>query len=158
MKGCLESKIHYNYSDLATWTIRYCILAHLPCPEGLELRKVNAALESCSPNPRMAENGHCCRRCLNGNLAVRICLPFLFFVDEFGLYRNMYRSLLGIYWIPARLLTPNRQKREAVFTTTLWPYAVNLTVVIPTLRPSWSALDRGIQVKLDGDEMPLLPL
>ncbi|ELR08630.1 hypothetical protein GMDG_08648 [Pseudogymnoascus destructans 20631-21] len=28
-------------------------------------------------------------------------LPLIMFIDDFGLYRNMYRSITGIYMMPA---------------------------------------------------------
>lgn len=32
-----------------------------------------------------------------------LSLPFFLFIDGFGLYRNMYKSLMGIYAIPTNL-------------------------------------------------------
>jgi hypothetical protein len=79
-----------------------------------------------------------------------ISLPFMCFIDEFGLYRNMYRSLLGIYWIPAGFSASDRQRRQNVYTLTLGPHGANFDDVIAALRPSLARLDEGLPLIVNG--------
>ncbi|KAI1822541.1 hypothetical protein F4861DRAFT_540927 [Xylaria intraflava] len=55
-----------------------------------------------------------------------ISLPFQMFIDAFGLYRNMYRSLLGVYLTPEFFAPELRSKRSNIFPLTLGPHGADL--------------------------------
>lgn len=72
-------------------------------------------------------------------------LPLLTFIDAFGLYRNLYRSLIGIYFIIAALSTRKRDRRANVFPLTLGLYRSNFTDVVEAIK-LLVILDRGVEV------------
>ncbi len=84
-----------------------------------------------------------------------ISVPLLCFMDAFGLYRNMYRSLLGIYFILAGLSVTERKRRANVFILTLGPHASELKHICEVLKPGLEQLDRGIEVMINGEEKVL---
>ena len=51
-----------------------------------------------------------------------ISLPFLIFLDGFGIFRNNFRTLLAFYLTPANLSFEDRRKVANVFTLALGPY------------------------------------
>ena len=80
-----------------------------------------------------------------------ISLPLMIFIDGFGLYRNMYRSLMGIYLINAAFSFQERNRRVNVFPLTLGPHGSNLSDVIKAIGPLMSQLDRGLEVMINGE-------
>jgi hypothetical protein len=56
------------------------------------------------------------------------------FIDGFGLYRNAYRSIMGIYLIPAALSFQERARRANVFPLTLGPHGSNFADVIGAMK------------------------
>lgn len=81
-----------------------------------------------------------------------LSVPLLTFIDAFGLYRNMYRSLMGIYVTMAGLSWRERKRRANVLPLTLGPHASDFTDVIKILEPGLAALDRGLKVDINGVE------
>ena len=63
-----------------------------------------------------------------------LCIPLLTFIDAFGLYRNMYRSLMGIYATIAALNWRERRRRANVLPLALGPHATNFADVIKVLK------------------------
>jgi hypothetical protein len=84
-----------------------------------------------------------------------LSFPYQLFIDGFGLYRNMYRSLIGIYIIPACLDAIERAKRNNVYPITLGPHGSNLADVISTLK-RLSQLDYGIETEIHGKKTKLV--
>lgn len=80
-------------------------------------------------------------------LEARRCfsLPYQLFIDGFGLYRNMYRSVMGIYLIPAGLSSAGRAKSCNLYTITLGPHGTNFEDVIASLT-QLNDLDKGLSV------------
>lgn len=76
-------------------------------------------------------------------------LPLLSFINTFGLYRNAYRSLIGMYYIPASMNTRKRTRRANCFTLTLGPYRSNFPDVVKALS-LLVGLDRSIEVQMLG--------
>lgn len=72
-------------------------------------------------------------------------LPLITFIDAFGLYRNSYRLLIGIYFIIAALNIRKRDRRANVFPLTLSPYSSNFADVVKAIK-LLSILDRGVEV------------
>ncbi len=58
------------------------------------------------------------------------------FLDVFGLYRNIYRALIGVYFILAGLSIVERNRTINVISLTLSPYSSNIDDVVNTIRPS----------------------
>ncbi|KAI1819025.1 hypothetical protein F4861DRAFT_534789 [Xylaria intraflava] len=81
-----------------------------------------------------------------------VSLPLHMFVDAFGLYRNMYRSIEGIYFIPQFFDTAIRNRRSSVITATLGPYGANRADVLQTLAHT-NRLDRGTRLTVNGKEV-----
>jgi hypothetical protein len=81
--------------------------------------------------------------------------PVLLFIDAFGLYRNMYRSLTAIYVMPASLCISERQKSINAHTLTLGPHGSNLNDVVNSLRTGIEALDRGCILDVNGVKQPV---
>lgn len=82
-------------------------------------------------------------------------LPLITFIDTFGLYRNSYRSLIGIYFIIVVMNSRERNRRANIFPLTLSLYSSNFADVIDTIRLLVS-LDRGIEVLILGQGLVLL--
>nr|KMM66395.1 hypothetical protein CPAG_02734 [Coccidioides posadasii RMSCC 3488] len=80
-----------------------------------------------------------------------ISLPYQLFIDGFGLYRNMYRSLMGFYMIPAGMKSTERAKRNNVYTITFGPHGTNFPDVIEALEPGLALLDKGIDVDIPSE-------
>ena len=76
-----------------------------------------------------------------------LSLPYLLFLDGFGLYRNSYRSLMGVYLIPASFSSSERMRRVNVFPITLGPHGSNLNDVLDTLS-TLRDIDKGVVLDL----------
>jgi hypothetical protein len=81
-----------------------------------------------------------------------ISIPLLIFIDGFGVYRNSYRTLMGIYVIPAGLSAKERSRRANVFPIALGPHGSNFDEVIEALA-SLRPLDKGINTTLNGEDI-----
>jgi len=62
-----------------------------------------------------------------------IAAPFLLFMDGFGLYRNMYRALMGVYMILAGLSFIERPRPSNVVPLTLDPHGADMEDIVSTL-------------------------
>lgn len=82
-------------------------------------------------------------------------LLLITFIDTFGLYRNSYRSLIGIYFILAALDIYERNRRVNVSPLILGPYSSNFADIIEAIR-LLSVLDKGIKVYIPGEGRVLL--
>lgn len=71
-----------------------------------------------------------------------ISLPLFIFIDGFGLYRNMYRSLMGVYIIPASFSSLERNRWANILPLTLGPHGSNFTDVVKAMRALYT-LDDG---------------
>lgn len=80
---------------------------------------------------------------------IEIVLVLLqFFIDTFGLYRNIYRLLIGYYLFNATLNNKDRNRRANIILLTLGPYSYNLLAVIKAISPILAVLDTSIKIKL----------
>ena len=80
-----------------------------------------------------------------------ISFPYLLFIDDFGIHRNMYRALKAFYLIPACLSYEERRKIANVFTLTLGPHGANLTDVIEAFGRPIRQMDRGMEMTINGE-------
>jgi hypothetical protein len=76
-----------------------------------------------------------------------LSVPLFTFIDGFGLYRNSYRSLMGIYLLIAAFGFEERNRRANVFPVTLGPHGSNFNEVINCLT-GLRELDRGVSLPL----------
>ncbi|KAL9593508.1 MAG: hypothetical protein Q9219_007519 [cf. Caloplaca sp. 3 TL-2023] len=83
-----------------------------------------------------------------------LSVPVLTFIDAFGLYRNMYRSLMGVYCTIANLNWRERKRRANVLPLTLGPHGSNFGDVIRTLQPALEQLAEGVPMLLNDNEEP----
>jgi len=88
------------------------------------------------------------RRKMEDSESILSC-PILVFIDGFGLYRNSYRSLIGVYLIPAGLTSKERHRQANIFPITLSPHGSNFDDAVRALQ-SLGALDMGVEVTIDG--------
>jgi putative Mn2+ efflux pump MntP len=72
------------------------------------------------------------------------------FIDRFGLYRNIYRSLIGFYLLNGLLSNQERNRRINVIPLILGPYRSNIAAVIAAISLSMSALDTGVELEISG--------
>lgn len=79
-----------------------------------------------------------------------VSLPLIIFLDGFGLYRNMYRSLMGYYAINGAFSIQDRAKRTNVIPLTLGPHGSNISAVIDAIGPALRELDSGVQMIIKG--------
>lgn len=88
------------------------------------------------------------RRKSNDADSILTC-PILVFIDGFGLYRNSYRSLVGVYLIPAGLTNKKRHRQANIFPLTLSPHGSNFNDTVRALQ-SLGKLDMGAEVMVNG--------
>lgn len=74
-------------------------------------------------------------------------LPLLTFINAFGLYRNLYRSLIGIYFIIIVLSTRKCDRRANIFPLILGLYRSNFADIVEAIK-LLAILDRGIKVHI----------
>ena len=79
-------------------------------------------------------------------------LPTIDFIDAFGLYRNMYRALLGVYSMPACLQQPYRRQQRFHATVTLGPFGASLNQVVDAIGPGLKTMYAGIDLVLGGED------
>jgi hypothetical protein len=85
----------------------------------------------------------------DGGLVVQ-SIPLVVFIDGFGLYRNMYRSLMGVYLLNGSLSNQERNRRINVIPLILGPHGSNMAAVVDAIGPSMSALDAGVEMDIGG--------
>lgn len=78
-------------------------------------------------------------------------LPYLLFIDDFGIHRNMYRALKAFYLIPACLSYEERRKVENVFTLTLGPHGATIDAVVGAFSRSIRQMDCGLEMTINGE-------
>lgn len=76
-------------------------------------------------------------------------LPMKIFIDAFGLYRNMYRSILGVYALLAFLPDHIANRQSSVIPITLTPFASEDADTLSDI-PGLAELDRGCHVTING--------
>ncbi|KAF7532596.1 hypothetical protein G7054_g7828 [Neopestalotiopsis clavispora] len=60
--------------------------------------------------------------------------PYICFIDGFGVYRNSYRTLMGIYITPAGLSSTERNRPGNIFPLALGPHASEFSDVLKALK------------------------
>ncbi|PYH97238.1 hypothetical protein BO71DRAFT_142846 [Aspergillus ellipticus CBS 707.79] len=77
-------------------------------------------------------------------------IPFLLFIDDFGVHRNMYKALKAFYLTPAGLTYRERRYLDNSFTLTLGPYGAKMEDSIQVFKKEIWTLSQGIYVYLYG--------
>lgn len=76
-------------------------------------------------------------------------LPYLSFIDGFGAFWSMYRTIIGIYHPLCCLTAQERERCANVFPLTLSPHGSNLAEVIAVFK-QLTELDAGVDVLVNG--------
>lgn len=71
--------------------------------------------------------------------------PLIIFINMFGLYCNLYRLLIGIYFILVLLSSRERDRRANVFPLTLGLYGLNFVDIVEVIK-LLTVLDRSVKV------------
>lgn len=80
-----------------------------------------------------------------------VSFPMLTFIDGFGVYRNSYRTLMGLYFTPAALTADERLRPGSIFPLVLGPHASDFGDVIASLK-TMAYADRGIVEEINGQD------
>ncbi|KAF8432284.1 hypothetical protein BGX38DRAFT_1042149, partial [Terfezia claveryi] len=75
-------------------------------------------------------------------------LLYTTFLDGFGLYRNSYHSLAGVYITPSNLPLHLREKIQNIFVLMLGPFGSNETDISAALQPDCTRMDKGTTIRL----------
>ncbi|KAF8431551.1 hypothetical protein BGX38DRAFT_1103711, partial [Terfezia claveryi] len=75
-------------------------------------------------------------------------LPYTTFLDGFGLYRNSYHSLAGVYITPSNLPLHLREKIQNIFVLILGPFRSNKSDISAALQPDCTRMDKGTTIRL----------
>lgn len=79
-----------------------------------------------------------------------LSLPFLLFIDDFGVHRNMYRAIKAFYAIPAGLGYNERRKLSNTYVLTLGPHGADPQTTIASFNKQLEELDRGSVINVGG--------
>lgn len=79
-----------------------------------------------------------------------LSFPYLLFIDDFGVHRNMYRALKAFYLIPACLSYDERRKLANVFTLSLGPHGADLNDVVEAFHRPLQQLDGATDLEVNG--------
>lgn len=122
-------------------------------------RVVNVQLSTCRPLRQLRptrgelEVAHLGRKHVEAFLSKpHISLPYLLFIDDFGVHRNMYRALKAFYLIPACLPYEERRKLANVFTLTLGPHGAKIDDIVEAFRKPVEQLDHGMELEINGED------
>lgn len=81
-----------------------------------------------------------------------ISVPVLTFIDGFGLFRNMYRTLMGVYLIIAAFTFREHSRRSNVLLLTLSPHGSNFSDVVNALQALYH-LDAGQVLQINNQDI-----
>lgn len=83
----------------------------------------------------------------------RISIPFSVFLDGFGLYRNVYQSLKGMYVTPAALSIYERKRLINLFVLMIGMFRCNEVKMAACLRQDSVNIGKGIRLTLYSGEV-----
>ena len=78
-------------------------------------------------------------------------MSYLLFIDDFDMYRNIYRALKAFYLISTYLTYKKRRKLANVFTLSLRSHRAGLGDVVKAFVKLIQKLDRETQLKVNGN-------
>ena len=78
-----------------------------------------------------------------------ISVPFTLFLDDFGLYRNAYHSLAGLYIQPACLNESGRFTLQNMFVLMIGPFGCTVSDMVTGLQDETVNLGKGISTTID---------
>lgn len=78
-----------------------------------------------------------------------VCLPIVTFIDGFGVFRNSYRTLTGMYVTPAGLGMEDRCRPRSIVPVLLGPHGSEFGDVVKALK-TMSDLDQGVLTEING--------
>ncbi|KAI5836953.1 hypothetical protein DFP73DRAFT_532340 [Morchella snyderi] len=86
------------------------------------------------------------------NTPRRISVPYSVFLDGFGLYRNAYYSLKGMYMTPAGMNIHDRARLNNMVVLMIGPFGSHEQQMAACLEIDAIAIGRGIKLTLDSGE------
>lgn len=88
----------------------------------------------------------------NNNHMPVLSIATINFLDGFGLYRNMYRSLIGFYVSNAGLSLKERKRRTNLILLTIGPHRSNLADVVNIIGLLLTELDASMVISINSVE------
>ena len=85
-----------------------------------------------------------------------VSLPYAFFLDDFGLYRNAYHSLAGLYFQPWNLPDKQRMVLQNMFVLMIAPFGSNEKDLAMCMEDEALKLGAGVLVKINGEVIRLV--
>ncbi|KAI5839358.1 hypothetical protein DFP73DRAFT_598623 [Morchella snyderi] len=82
----------------------------------------------------------------------RVSLPYSVFLDGFGLYRNAYHSLKGMYVTPAGLDVPSHTQLGNMFVLMIGPFGSSEKGMAEWLAQDSNKVGQGFRLQLDSGE------
>lgn len=83
-----------------------------------------------------------------------VSLPYTTFLDGFGLYRNSYHSLAGLYITPAALPRERREKLHNVFVHMIGPFGSSEHDISNAIKPDCLRMAHATNIRvLDGTDI-----
>jgi len=82
-----------------------------------------------------------------------LSLPFVLFIDDFGVHRNMYGALKAFYITPACLDYTDRRKPSNGFALTLGPHGASFDEIVSNLESGMQALCHGVTLDIRGEKL-----
>jgi DNA gyrase/topoisomerase IV subunit A len=73
------------------------------------------------------------------------------FIDDFRLYRNIYRAIKGIYLTLANLDYIERRKPTNQFVVTLRPYRASFSDLVRNIELLFTSLAKGVKILVRED-------
>lgn len=100
---------------------------------------------------------HCIKTFVQAEQGIRrISIPLVMFLDDFGLYRNAYHSLGGLYMQPANLDEPSRFTLQNMFVLMLTPFGSDESTIAACLAEETVPLGQGMPTVLRSGEKVIL--
>lgn len=82
----------------------------------------------------------------------RVSVPYFIFLDGFGLYRNAYCSLKGMYITPAGMNVSNRTRLYNMYVLMIGPFGSDEDQMANCLKMDALSIGRGHEITLDSGE------
>ena len=114
----------------------------------LKVHALRAEIEVAKYGRDLLETRH------SANSRVR-SIPILMFIDDFGIFRNMYRALKAFYVTLAGLPYSERRKIVNNFTLTLGPHGADLEQCVLSFKEAFQDLLLGKEVCVNGENVLL---
>lgn len=138
-------------SSLPIHTVRVHMVLNITSQQTrspLKLHSLRGELEVLEYGRQHLESLHAARQRVRS-------IPLLMFIDDFGIFRNMYRALKAFYMTPAGLPYSQRRKVANNYTLTLGPHGADMAEAVLSFQKAFNDLIMGKWVDIDGEAVVL---